>query len=69
MSIMKFKRGPSTKLNELDIDDGSLIVTTDKHQLYIDIGSNRVAVCQQEAATDEDIHTLFNSHTEPEHEE
>ena len=35
------KRGPSTKLDGLNIKDGSFIVTTDKHQLYVDVGTER----------------------------
>lgn len=58
MTSMKFKRGPSTKLNSLGIEDGSLIITTDKKQLFFDIGSDRVPI-GHEMATDEDILQMF----------
>ena len=59
MANFKFKRGPSSRLNTLPIEDGSIILTSDKQQLYVDIGSTRVSV-GSEMATDADIVEVFN---------
>lgn len=42
MSVVKFKYGLSTSLDSLPVEDGSLIVTTDNKQIYLDVDSNRI---------------------------
>lgn len=59
MSILKLKRGPSTRLNNVPVQDGSIIVTKDTHELFIDFDTTRVSMSPKKA-TDEDIIAMFN---------
>lgn len=56
----KFKRGNEEGLNTLPIEDGSIIVTKDTHQLFVDFGDTRHSITP-ESATDEDIVAMFNT--------
>ena len=44
MANFALKRGPSTRLSGLAVEDGSFIITTDKHQLYADLGTARYSL-------------------------
>ena len=57
--LLKLKRGPSNRLSGLAVEDGSLIITNDKHQLFFDVGSDRVSL-GPDMATDEDVTAMFN---------
>ena len=59
MSILRLKRGPSSRLNSLPVTDGSIIITKDTHELFVDIDKLRVSMSPKRA-TDEDIVAMFN---------
>lgn len=59
MSILRLKRGPSSRLSNLPVTDGSIIVTKDTHELFVDIDETRVSMSPKRA-TDEDIVAMFN---------
>ena len=56
----KFKRGNESGLSQLPVEDGSIIVTKDTHQLFIDIDNTRHDLTPK-LATDEDIVAMFSS--------
>lgn len=56
----KLKRGNESGLNQLPVEDGSIIVTKDTHQLFIDIDNTRHGLTPK-LATDEDIVAMFSS--------
>lgn len=63
MVDFKAKRGNSTGVDALTIEDGSLILTSDKGQVFMDVGTTRVSVIPG-IATDDDIISMFNANTE-----
>ena len=44
--MIKWKRGTSANLGSLPISSGSMIITTDTNELYVDINSSRIFVGQ-----------------------
>lgn len=44
MSAIKFKRGLSSNLSNLPVEDGSLIITTDDKAVYLDVDDDRIKI-------------------------
>ena len=42
--IFTCKRGPSSRLNSLAVENGAMIITTDTNELYMDVNSTRLLV-------------------------
>lgn len=57
---VKFKKGSSTNLDSLPIENGSLIYTTDNNGLYVDTNSLRVALISP-TGDDDTMEILFNA--------
>lgn len=58
-NIIRIKRGLKKDIENVELLQGELAVTTDTCELYVGDGDNAVKVNQYEFATDSDIEELF----------